>query len=83
MKFIQEVTGTFLFYARAMDSTMLIALSAIASEQAAPTENTLKKIKQFLLNYAATNPNAIIMYRASDIILTAYSDTSYLSKPKA
>jgi hypothetical protein len=26
-KFIQEVTGTFLFYARAVDTTMLTALS--------------------------------------------------------
>eukprot|EP00956_Cyclotella_meneghiniana_P033872 scaffold99769_cov87-Cyclotella_meneghiniana.AAC.1 len=42
-KFVQEVTGVFLFYARAVDSTMLVALSAIAAEQGAPTENTLKK----------------------------------------
>jgi len=31
-KFIQQVTGTFLYYARAVDATMLVALSAIASE---------------------------------------------------
>ena len=37
-KFIQQVTGTFLYYARAVDATMTVALSAIALEQAAPTE---------------------------------------------
>ena len=41
-KFVQQVTGTFLYYARSVDSTMLVALSAISSEQASPTENTIK-----------------------------------------
>ena len=36
--FIQQVMGTFLYYARAVDATILVALSAIASEQAAPTK---------------------------------------------
>ena len=35
--FVQQVLGTFLYYARAVDSTMLVTLSAIASEQAAIT----------------------------------------------
>ena len=37
-KFIQQVTGTFLYYGRCVDPTMLVALSAIAADQAAPTE---------------------------------------------
>jgi hypothetical protein len=37
-KFIQEGTGVFLFLARAVDGTMLTPLSALVSEQAAPTE---------------------------------------------
>ena len=44
-KFIQEVTGIFLFYTRAIDNTMLTALSALASEQANPTEAMMKKCK--------------------------------------
>ncbi len=32
--FVQQVLGTFLNYARAVDSTMLVALSALAAEQA-------------------------------------------------
>ena len=31
--FVQHVTGTFLYYARAVDPTILFALSAIASSQ--------------------------------------------------
>ena len=81
-KFVQEVTGVFLFYARAVDSTMLVALSAIAAEQGAPTENTLAKVHQFL-DYAATNPEAIVTYKKSNMVLAIHSDASYLSEPKA
>ena len=43
----------------------------------------MKKCKQFL-DYAASQPDAIITYRASDMILAMiHSDASYLSKPKA
>jgi hypothetical protein len=81
-KFVQEVTGVFLFYARAVDSTMLVALSAIAAEQGAPRESTLAKVYQFL-DYAATHPDAVVTYRASDMVLAIHSDASYLSEPKA
>jgi hypothetical protein len=81
-KFIMQVTGTFLFYARAVDATMLTALSALASEQAHPTEATMKKCKQFL-DYAASQEEAVLTYRASDMILAIHSDASYLSEPKA
>ena len=40
-KYIQEVIGTFLYYGRAVDSTMLTALLAIASAHAKPTEETM------------------------------------------
>ena len=35
------------------------------------------------LDYAATNPSAIIQYKASDMILHIESDASYLSEPRA
>jgi len=81
-RFIQEVTGTFLFYARAVDPTMLVALGSLAVEQTNPTENTMKKCKQFL-DYAATQEDAVITYRKSDMVLAIHSDASYLSEPKA
>jgi len=81
-KFVQQVIGSFLFYARAIDMTILLALNAIAGAQAAPTQNTLKRVHQ-LLDYMATNPDAIVRYRASDMVLNVHSDASYLSAPKA
>ena len=46
-KFVQEVTGTFLYYARAVDATMLTSIISIATQQANPTENTMKKSHSF------------------------------------
>ena len=80
--FIQQVTGTFLYYARAVDATMLLALSAIAFDQSAPTENTTKKMLKFL-DYVTTHPDAILTYSASNMILNVHSDASYLCEPKA
>jgi len=79
---IQEVLGTLLFYARAIDSTLLTAIGELATEQAGGTKATMEKLTQ-LLNYCATHPDAIIRYTASDMILAIESDASYLSVTKA
>ena len=81
-KFIQQVTGTLLYYARAVDPTILTALSAIASQQAAPTKATMEKVKQ-LLDYVASQEEAIITYRGSDMVLAVHSDAGYINEPKA
>ena len=75
-KFIQQVVGSFLYYARAVDMTILTALNAIASEQAAPTERTMEIVHQFL-DYMATHPDAVIRFRTSDMILSVHSDASH------
>jgi hypothetical protein len=59
-----------------------MALSEISSQQAAPTENTMKRVNHFF-NYMWTHPDAKIRYSASDMILNVHSDASYLSAPKA
>ena len=41
-KFVQAVAGTLLYYARAVDATILTALSVIATEQANPTQRTME-----------------------------------------
>ena len=46
--FIQQVTGTFFYYTRAVDGTMIVALSVIASDQAFPSKETMRKTKKFL-----------------------------------
>ena len=76
------MTGTFLYYAIAVDIPLLLALSTTASEQANPTNTKIRKVKQFL-NYAALYQYAIVMYHANEMILAWHSDVSYLSKPKA
>jgi hypothetical protein len=38
---------------------------------------------QQLLDYLATQEDAVLTYNASDMILAVHSDASYLSKPKA
>jgi hypothetical protein len=81
-KFIQEVIGTFLYYAQCVNSAMLAALGSIATQQANPTKNTMKKVRQFL-DYASTHPDAIVTYHASDMVLAGHSDASYLFKSKA
>lgn len=77
--FVQKVIGTFLYYGRAVNPTILAPLSAIASDQAAPTENTLKQTHQFL-DYAATHPDAVLMYKASNMVLAVHSNASYLNE---
>eukprot|EP00804_Cyclotella_cryptica_P019753 CCRYP_009658-RA/>CCRYP_009658-RA protein AED:0.44 eAED:0.44 QI:0/0/0/1/0/0/2/0/258 len=42
-KLIQQIVGALLYYARAVDNTILLSLSAIASEQAHPTQLTQKR----------------------------------------
>ena len=77
-KYVQQVLGSFVYYVRAINMTILHALSAIASEQANPTERTLRRVQQ-LLYHMHTNPTAVIHFRASDMILNVHSDASYMS----
>lgn len=82
LKRVQQIVGSLLFYARAVDNTILVGLSAIASEQTNATQLTKKRCDQ-LLDYCATHPNAVVRYRASSMVLNIHSDASYLSETKA
>ncbi|GFH54654.1 hypothetical protein CTEN210_11130 [Chaetoceros tenuissimus] len=82
IKFVQSTVGSFLYYARAVDPTMLVALNEIGQQQAKPTEKTLQACK-ILLDYAATYPNTKIRYYASDMILHCDSDAAFLVSPNA
>jgi hypothetical protein len=78
---VQEVCGIFLFYARAVDSFMLATVGTLASQQSRGTLATRVALVQ-LLNYAATHPDASVLFKASDMTLHVSSDASYLSAPK-
>jgi hypothetical protein len=78
----RELSRTFLFYARGIDGGILPALSALASQQAQPTDNTMKLCKLFL-DYMESQEEAVLTYKASDMVLAVHSNASYLSEPKA
>jgi hypothetical protein len=79
---LQEINGTLMYYARAIDSTLLVAVGTVASAITEGTEATAKAVTH-LLNYCATHPDAFIRYYASDMCLLIHSDASYLSERKA
>jgi hypothetical protein len=79
---IQKVTGSVLYYARAVDPTVLMPLNDIATEKTKATEKTQAATNQ-LLDYLDTHPDATIRYHASDMILHIHSDASYLSVSNA
>ena len=61
---VQQVIRVCLYCGRAIDDTILTPLSSIASKQTIATKDTMKKVIH-LLNYLATHPDALIMFRAS------------------
>jgi hypothetical protein len=73
--FIQQVCGKLLFLGRAVDSPLLCPISAIASQSAAPTQDTMTQTLQ-LLDYLATQEEAVLTYHASNMILAAHSDAT-------
>jgi hypothetical protein len=75
---IQKVTRFVLYYARAVDPTVLMPLNDIATEQTKATGKTQAATNQ-LLDYLATHPDAAIRCHASNMILHIHSDASYLS----
>ena len=76
---IQEIVGVFLFYARAVDCTMLTTVNKLASKQANPTEDVIAASER-LMQYAARFPNASVEIRPSNMQLMCHSDASYLSE---
>ncbi len=79
---IQEIVGSLLYYARAVDNKLLVALSAIAARQASATVATEQSVN-LLLDYVATYPNDGIVFRASNMILCAHADAGFLNETNA
>ena len=61
---------------------MLVALNKIGAQQASPTTDTVQK-KKVLMDYAATEPDAVIRFHASNLCLHINSDATYIVQPKA
>jgi hypothetical protein len=76
---VQKIFGTLLYYGRAVDSTLLTALSTITARQFNGTQAVTNACHQ-LLDYVATHPDAGIRYHTCDMILAVHTDASYLSE---
>ena len=76
---VQKIVRALLYYGCAVNNKLMVALSAIGYQQAAATVDTSTAVYQ-LLDYIAIYPHDGITYRASDMILAAHSDASYLKK---
>jgi hypothetical protein len=79
---LQQLTGMLLYYARAVDPTLIMRINVLASEKSNATEVKADKVIK-LLNYCNTHPETKIRYHASDMILHIHSDDSYLSEREA
>ena len=77
---LQQVVGSILYYARAVDSLMLTAVCELSTLQSEPTTLTMTKMRR-LLGYAAKHPNACIHIVPSEMLLRIQSDASHLSRP--
>jgi hypothetical protein len=78
----QTLTGTLLFYARAVDPTLIMPINVLSSEQSEATAVRAEKVIK-LLNYCNTHPETKIRYHGSHMILHIRSDASYLSEIEA
>ena len=75
---VQSKCGTFLYYGRAVDPTILVALNEIARDQSKPTMRTGEQLS-WLMDYLVTYPNATLRFYAGTMQLKVESDASYLS----
>ena len=75
IRLVQKIVGTFLYYTISVYLTMIAALGSITATQSQGTDKTYDKTL-WLLNYAATHPDANIYYSASNMILHVHSDAS-------
>jgi hypothetical protein len=74
----QKIVGSILYYAQAVDMTVLMTLSFVAMKQTKATDWTLERCIQ-LLDYLASNNTAKVRFHASDMIMNIHSNASYLS----
>jgi hypothetical protein len=78
-KRVQQIIGVLLYYARAVDPTLLVRINKIASKISSATTNTMDAAER-VLRYAISNPDASCTYHKSEMTLIVYSDASYLTE---
>jgi hypothetical protein len=82
IKELMAIVGSLLYYGRAINNTLLTALTDLLLAQAKGTAATNKAARK-LLDYCVTHPDAKIRYHGSQMALKIHSDASYLSASKS
>ena len=82
IKRLQSIIGIVLYYARAVDPTLLTRVSKLSSLQSTGTTTVLEDAER-MFEYCMSYPNANIHFHASDMQLICYTDASYLSESKS
>ena len=75
IKWLQQVIGSLLYYSRAVDPTLLVAIGDISSQQSKCTISTMTETIN-VLNYISTYPLAIQRYHSNSMTLNVHSDAS-------
>ena len=78
---VQSIVGKLLYFALAIDNTILVTLRELVSEQEKSKETTMWTVT-YLLNYMATNPDAKIRFHKIIMVLHIHRNVLYLSAPK-
>ena len=76
------IIRTLLWIGQVVNNKLLVALSAIDSQQAAATEDIMTAVDQ-LLDYCATYPDDGITYRARNMVLAAHSDSGFNNESRS
>jgi hypothetical protein len=79
---IQQVVGSLLFHARALDLSVLTAVCRLSSHQSTPTQHDLASAHR-LINYVSSHRNPHKTIHRSSMALWACTDASFLSRPKS
>ncbi len=82
IKHVQQIMCIILYYAWAINMTVLKALSSLAVEQTKASDKTIVRCTQ-LLDYLLHNAVAKVCFHAYDIILNIHSNASYLLEAQA
>ena len=79
---LEQIVGKFLYSARAINNTMAHMMNHVGLQKSKGTQKLMQAVTYFL-NYAASNPNAKIIYRKRDMLYKIDSDVAYLVCPDA
>ena len=78
---LQQITRAILYYAGAVDGTLMTNLNKLAYTQANGTQGTMRATKT-IMDYCHTHSDAKIQYCASQMKLQIHSGVLYLSASK-